>query len=343
MSTGGSMERPANWGLIGHEWAVELLRGQIAGSSLRHAYLITGPQHVGRRTLGLRLAAALSCPESGTPGMPCGTCRVCRQVDAMQYSDLSVTQAEKEGGVLKVEQVREVRQNLVLKPYQGTHRIALFLRFHEAHPSAANALLKTLEEAPPHALLVLTADSVESVLPTIASRCEVLRLRPLPPGDLAAALLVREEDADQTNLVAHLSGGCPGAALQLLSDPTQLEFRKKRLDELHTLSASSRVEKFKYAEKITNRKKEDEERFRLTLSLWLTYWRDVLVCASGSSAPLVNVDRRAEIEVLARRLGMPGARRQVEATETAIRHLDENVNPRLLAEVVLLDLPSSRS
>jgi DNA polymerase-3 subunit delta' len=112
---------------------------------------------------------------------------------------------------------------------------------------------------------------------------------------------------------------------------------------MQTLCSSSRVDKFKYAEKITNRKKEGEERFRLTLSLWLNYWRDVLVCACGSSAPLVNVDRRPEIEALASRLGMPGARRQVEGTEAAIQRLDDNVNTRLLAEGILLDLPSIRS
>ena len=79
-----------------------------------------------------------------------------------------------------MEQIRSVRQSLSLKPYQGKYRVALFLRFQEANPNAANALLKTLEEAPAHVILLLTADTAEQLLPTIVSRCEILRLRPLP-------------------------------------------------------------------------------------------------------------------------------------------------------------------
>ena len=98
----------------------------------------------------------------------------------MQYPDLAVIQAETEGGVLKIDQVREVNHSLSLKPYQSKYRVALFLRFQEANQNAQNALLKTLEEAPAHAILILTADNAEQLLPTIASRCEILRLRALP-------------------------------------------------------------------------------------------------------------------------------------------------------------------
>jgi DNA polymerase-3 subunit delta' len=328
-----------NWGLTGHEWAVDLLRQQIARASLRHAYLFTGPPGLGRRTLALRLVQALNCPTPAGQGLPCGTCRTCRQIDAMQYPDLAVVQAEKEGGVLKVEQVREVRQMLVLKPYQGRYRTALFLRFQEANPNASNALLKTLEEAPTQALLLLTADNHEQLLPTITSRCEILRLRPLPVEAVESALLGRGASADQARLLAHLSGGRPGAAFRMLGEPDSLQFRQRRLDDLQRLLSASRVEKFAFAHTLTDRKKAEQERFRDTLTIWLAYWRDVLVCAAASSAPLVNADRAAEITALAGRLGLPAARRAVAGMESAIQRLEDNVNPRLLAEITLLDLP----
>jgi DNA polymerase-3 subunit delta' len=339
----------ANWDILGHEWAVDMLQQHILHDSLRHAYLFAGPPGVGRRTLALRLVQALNCPQPVSPAIPCGTCRACKQIEAMQFADLTVVQAEKEGGVLKVEQVREVRQTLVLKPYQGKYRVALFLRFQEANPSASNALLKTLEEAPSHATLILTADNVEQLLPTIVSRCEILRLRPLPVETVEAALKSRgtstslsaSANNESARLLAHLSGGRPGAAFRMLADSSTLEFRQKRLDDLQHLLPASRVEKFAYAEKLTDRKKEAEERFRDTLFVWLSFWRDVLVSASGSSAPLVNVDRLAEIEALAARLGLPAARQVVEATETAIERLEKNVNARLLAEVTLLDWPKT--
>lgn len=328
-----------NWNLLGHEWAVELLRGQIRRGAPSHAYLFTGPAGVGRRTLALRFAQALLCPNPPSPGDPCGVCRTCRQVEAMQYPDLTVVQAEKEGGVLKVEQVREVRQLLSLKPYQGERRVALFLRFEEANPSAANALLKTLEEAPQHAILLLTADTTESLLPTIVSRCQVMRLRPLTVETVAAALGERGADAETARLLAHLSGGRPGLAFRLLADPSALDFRRQRLDDLRRLLSASRVEKFAYAERLTDRKRAEQERPRETLLLWLSYWRDVLVAASGASAPLVNVDRAEEIRALAARLGLETARRLTGQTEKAVERLDMNVNARLLVEVTLLDWP----
>ncbi|MEZ0397329.1 MAG: DNA polymerase III subunit delta' [Anaerolineales bacterium] len=328
-----------NWNLLGHEWAVEMLRGQLQRDAFGHAYLFTGPAGIGRRTLALRFAQALLCPTPTAPGDPCGICRACRQIEAMQYADLTVVQAEKEGGVLKVEQVREVRQLLSLKPYQGERRVALFLRFEEANPSAANALLKTLEEAPSHAILLLTADSAESLLPTIVSRCQVLRLRPLTVETVAAALKERGAEAESARLLAHLSGGRPGLAFRLLADPAALDFRRQRLDELQRLLTASRVEKFAYAEKLTERKRAEQERPRETLLLWLSYWRDVLVAASGASAPLVNMDRAEEIRALAGGLDLPSARRLVEQTEKAIERLDANVNARLLAEILLLDWP----
>ena len=328
-----------NWGLVGHEWAVDMLRQQILHDSVRHAYLFTGPPGLGRRTLGLRFAQALTCATPVAPAVPCGACRTCKQIEAMQYTDLAVVQAENEGGTLKVEQIRLVRQSLVLKPYQGNYRLALFLRFQEANASAANALLKTLEEAPPHAILILTADSAGQLLPTIVSRCEILRLRPLPVEAVESALKAHRADVPQARLLAHLSGGRPGYAFRLLGDPSTLDFQRERLDDLHRLLSATRAEKFAYAAKLTDRRNEARERFRDTLLIWLTYWRDVLLSASGSSAPLVNVDRLGEIKALAARLGLPSARRMVEAAEKTVEQLEKNVNPRLLSEVLLLDLP----
>jgi DNA polymerase-3 subunit delta' len=328
-----------NWGLIGHEWAVEMLKQHLIRDSVRHAYLFCGPPGLGRRTLALRFAQALNCPNPPAPGEACGKCKTCQQIERMQYTDLAIIQAEKEGGTLKVEQIRTLRQSLSLKPYQGKYRVALFLRFQEANASAANGLLKTLEEAPAYVILLLTADTIEQLLPTIVSRCEILRLRPLPVKTVESYLKECGADETDSNLLAHVSSGRPGYALRLMQDKDALEFRTRRLVELQKLLKSTLRERFAYAEKLTDRKYEARERYRETLLLWQAFWRDVLLRAAGSDAPLANVDHTAAIEALASRLSLPEVRQLVNAVEDAVDRLERNVNPRLLAEVLLLDWP----
>jgi DNA polymerase-3 subunit delta' len=330
-----------NWNLLGHEWAVDMLRRHVARGETRHAYLFAGAPGLGRRTLALRLAQALNCEKPVAPGEPCLHCRTCKQIDAMQHPDLSIVQAvdedgnAKDGGTLRVDQIREVQRTLNLKPYQSPYRVAMFLRFQEANDNAANALLKTLEEAPPHAILLLTADNPEQLLPTINSRCEILRLRPLPVEAITADLMERGVDEDRARLLAHISGGRPGFARRLVEDASVLEKREERLNDLQTLLPSTRVEKFSYAEKLA----KDKDVMRQTILVWLSYWRDVLLRVAGAETPLINIDRNMEIEFLAGRLDLSSARKVVSSHEEALEKMERNVNSRLLAEVLLMDLP----
>lgn len=324
-----------NWNLIGHEWAVDMLKKHVSHGTTRHAYLFCGPPGLGRRTLALRFAQALNCTTPAEPGIPCGTCRDCKGIESMQHADLTVIQADSEGGTLKVDQIRESRKTLVLKPYMSKFRVALFLRFQEANDNAANALLKTLEEAPSYAVLILTADNPEQLLPTIVSRCEVLRLRPLSIEEVQRGLENRGIEKGRARLIAHISGGRYGYALRLVEDDALLGKREERLDDLLTLLPASRVEKFAYADKLS----KDKDSMRQAMLIWLSYWRDVMLRTAQATTPLVNVDRNVEIEGLAGQLDLSAARKVVGNLETALEQMEKNVNPRLLAEVLLLDLP----
>ncbi len=326
-----------NWNLIGHEWAVNLLRTHVAQQRLRHAYLFTGPPGVGRRTLALRLAQAINCLQPSAPGEPCLACQSCQQIERQQYPDLTVVESESVGATLKVDQVRELQRGLSLAPYMGRYRVALLLRFEEAHPSASNALLKTLEEPPPKVVIMVIASSPEELLPTVVSRCEILRLRPLPVEQVAAGLQERWGIAtDQAVLLAHISGGRPGYAVQLYQNQEQVLQRQTWLDDHLDLLSANRVKRFEYAESLV----KDKILLRASLQIWIGFWRDVLLRAAGTELAVMNLDRTSEVDRLAAKFGLETARRTITAIEKTLDMVDRNVNPRLAVEVLMLDLPA---
>lgn len=341
-----------NWKLLGHEWAVDLLKEHVKRDQVRHAYLITGPQGVGRRTLALRLAQAVNCPQPIAPGEPCGACRTCTRIDQMQHPDLAIVQADQRGGTLKVDQVRELQPSLSLTPFEARYRFVIFLHFEESNPNAANALLKTLEEPASRVILVLTAESADLLLPTVVSRCVVLRLRPLPIQALSQGLQEqRRIQADQARLLASISAGRPGYAIRLHEQPETIRIRQGWLDEHARLLQANRVERFRFAEAQTNERAKNrsldperpraqsKEDIRGFLLLWLSLWRDVLLQTTGAALPPTNEDRSAEIADLAERTGQKTAHQTVTAIEQTLQRLEQNINTRLALEVLMLDLP----
>jgi DNA polymerase-3 subunit delta' len=329
-----------NWDMLGHKWAVDLLRNHIVKGRIGHAYLFTGPQGIGRRTLALKLAMALNCPQPVSPGIPCCECRSCKLFESGGHPDLTIVQADHIGGNLKVDQIRELQHTLSLTPYEAKYRVALLLRFEEANPNAANAILKTLEEPQSQVVMMLTAQDSESLLPTIVSRCEILRLRPLALETISIELLSKfDTETEKTRLAAHISGGRPGLALQLLQNPNIMERRQTWLEDLSHLLLSKRVERFSYAEVAAKMDDPIED----LLQIWSSFWRDVLLINSGSSVHITNLDWKTEIETLAEAISLPKAVEIVKTLQETSILLKRNANPRLTLEVLMLELPYIQS
>lgn len=333
-----------DWQVYGHDWAVDMLQKHVIHNSLCHAYLITGSAGVGRHTLATRLVQSINCEKPPAPGVPCRTCRTCQQIEAGKNIDVMVIEAEQEGGKLTVDQVREATKFLSLMPYASSHKVIIFLRFQEANDQAVNALLKTLEEAPAYAILILLADNAEQLLPTIVSRCEVIRLRPLKHEVLVQFLSANKIKAEDVNLIAHLADGRPGYALQLSSQTSDLQdFRNKKLDDLREILAGNLSRRFVYADKIT--KEKDKERpkdktaFRRAMLVWLSYWRDVFLLASGAHLEIANQDRAEELKFIASKMTFSQVRGVIVELEKALVRLEKNVNATLLAEVLFMDWP----
>jgi DNA polymerase-3 subunit delta' len=322
---------PSNWPVIGHEWAVANLERAVREQHTAHAYLISGPAHVGKTTLARTLSLALNCTSTDRP---CGTCRACRLMAADKHPDVQCIAPQ--GRSLKIDQVRALQHDLALSPFEGRYRVAIFDQFETATIEAQNALLKTLEEPPAYAVLIVLAADPELLLPTIVSRCQQIALRPLTLTQVREALMSRwHVPGDQADLLAHLSGGRLGWAVTAAADQSILEARTTALDDLEQLLKADRVTRFAYAEALT--KKDD--RTRATLDLWRTWWRDVLLATSGSAAELVNLDRIDQIRALAQHVTTTQATAAAEACGRALWQLDRNATARLVVEVLLLDLP----
>lgn len=325
-----------NWNILGHDWAVQLLRGHISQNRLKHAYLITGPRGIGRRTLALRFSQALNCPESIELGLPCQRCKTCIQIEHGTYPDLAVVLPDEPGSPIKVDQIRDLQRSLALAPYAAKFRIALLPQFELSTESAANALLKTLEEPPTQVMMLLTSETTDTLLPTIVSRCEIIRLRPVPLKKVERGLIeMWDLPQKQAALLAQLSGGRPGIAHAFHHDSNLLLHRQSFLEEHFRVLKSDRVERFAFAEQLS----KDKLEFQAAIEVWLSFWRDVLLFISRAEIPLANPDREKEIHNVASRMSLSGARQIIEDLEHTLQLVDSNVNPRLAAEVLLMDLP----
>jgi DNA polymerase-3 subunit delta' len=320
------------WPIIGHEWAVELLDRSIATGKLSHAYLFVGPRQVGKHTLAKATAQAILCTGDEPP---CGTCRACRLVMADRHPDVQLIAPD--GTSIKIEAIREMQHAVSLSAVEGPHRVVIIDEFDRATTSAANALLKTLEEPPRGVVLLLTTARLESLLPTIVSRCQVISLRLLPVERVIAALRARGIESGQAHLLGRLSQGRIGWALAAAQDEHLLAQRQQALDAVRSLRHASHVDRFSWAQSLS--KKPDQVPY--VLDIMASWWRDVLLLAAGSKAPIANVDHEDELQEWAIYHDISDASAALTAIRETTWRLEHHANLRLALEVLTLDLPGS--
>ncbi len=327
--------------IIGHEWAVQSLRAAIKEGRIGHAYLITGPDQIGKTTLVLTFAQAINCTTPDVRDRPCGQCRSCHLISVERHPDLKVLSGEtssRGSKTIKIDQIRQLQKDLNLSASEARYKVAIVEQFENANQSAANAFLKTLEEPPQHVIIVLTASDADMLLPTVSSRCRVIILRPLSVGQVTRALEEQYQiPSKEATFLAHLSRGRMGWAVQVIREPKLLTEREQQMKILQELLSQSRVERFALAETLAR----NPEELPFILRSWISWWRDALLLAYGQigTDAITNIDQLSILESYVSNWPLPAIIGSLKQTDSALIQLRQNANVRLVIENLLLGYP----
>ena len=332
------------WETIGNEEAVKHLSQSLRDGRVSHAYLITGPDQVGKGTLALDFAKALNCTGVGSP---CGSCDQCSRVGKSLHPDVRIIGLSSSEGrdrsLISIEQVREVQHEAYLKPYEGVWRVFIFDGVGRRSEEAANSLLKLLEEPPDQVVIFLLAEDYLSLLPTIVSRCQLIKLRPVLSSVISKVLQdVYGASFELARTLSGLSNGRPGWAISAFADQEILDETTKALHSTETLLDLSIEERLKYASEITSRMSTEKKIARKNLMLWTTWWRAVLfdkqdVLGTEKSGLTFESSHSA-----ASTLSVLQICNAIKSIQKASYYLERNVNPRLIFEQLMLELPNRR-
>ena len=340
--------------MIGHQAAQGWLRRSLQTDRFAHAYLITGPRAVGKRTFAMEIAQALNCTAGAVENRPDHTCQQCSMIQRGVHPDVRVVRRAPERRMISMRPpanpgpTREYADNVYfiqadaqLRPVMGRRKVYIILYAEELAEDAGDRLLKTLEEPPAFVLFLLTAIDRGGVLPTIASRCQELRLRPSPRAELVAALTAEGVDPLRAEQLAALAGGRQGWALSAARDPAIFDQQDAFVHDMLTALSGSRVERLLRARALSERWTAHQETVRETLRVWMSWWRDVVLAQLGLLNRSVHLEpsEQSALRSAAATVSREAARDAALAIQRALADLDTNVNPRLTLDLLLLRLP----
>src|SRR5215470_2710728 len=303
-----------DWNIVGHEHSINILRRALAAQRVRHAYLFTGPEHIGKALLARRFAQTLLCTGGPDPHVaplnPCNACLSCRKVLHGNHPDIHYISRSPDKQFILIDQVRALQSDSARKTLEGRRNIFIIQGMHEMNVQAANCLLKTLEEPEPDVVLLLTVPDPGLLLPTILSRVQQVPMQLLTTKQIKSALVHRwHVEPEEANLIAALAAGRMGWAVQAVEDEDMLAERQEQLETLTKLSTAGKVQRFDVAQRLS----AESDKLHGILELWLLWWRDMVLAANNCLDLIVNVDMRGTIQHQAAKVGAVESQRMVRA------------------------------
>ena len=316
-------------GIKGHKRQIEIIERALSGNTVPHAYLFTGMKGIGKKMVALNLASALQCTSHGE--RPCGMCNACVKSRDANHPDIVLL--EPDGKFIKIEQIRELQKRLAYKPFEGIATVCIVDGADKMNPAAANSLLKLLEEPPPAAYLILIAENVRQIIPTIISRCQKLKFNTLSNKEISEILLkeqgLSEKDAAS---IARISEGSPGKAL-VFYESFPVNERERLLTAVTELGSMDEV--FTLAEELT--RKDSVDKLMDYLEIIKFYLRDLAFLKSGMGEDnLINIADRDIMEKGKASYSLNSLLCMAEAVSGTESALLMNGNKRLAVENMLI-------
>ncbi|MCR4321692.1 MAG: DNA polymerase III subunit delta', partial [Candidatus Brocadiaceae bacterium] len=303
---------------------------------LAHAYIFAGQEGVGKTSFSRELAKAIFCKHPGLDA--CDTCNNCQRITSDNFSDLFFILPEKNSRVIKIEQLKYLQDILKVKPLESKYKMVIIQSADKMNEEASNCLLKTLEEPPSYAIIILIVTSLESVRETVRSRCQIVRFSPLSVAVVKNILINQFKlDDKQAERLAFISNGSIERAT-LLSGTSALEKKNWLVDRLLKLEINDNLT---FSKELFNEwhiqdldiLEEKRSHVKELLFSFLMYYRDLLVCKIGSdSVPIYHTDRRDALAARSRSLSEDVLFRILNSIKTSLEYLDYNANITLLLE-----------
>jgi len=338
------------WQTLGQEDLIALFEKAFKKKNLSHAYLLTGPVHIGKTTLAYDLARAFNCTGANPP---CGMCDSCQRTTKRIHTDVieigldiipdgkktdSKTRTE-----IGIDEIKNLQNMASLPPFEGRHKIFIINGVDRISADAANRLLKTLEEPFPGVILILLASEENKILPTIISRCQRIRLKPVRQNKIFDMLQTAYNvEPEKAKLLSRLSRGCPGLAISAAGDENSVSQRNKIIDESMFLLGANLDERFSYIAMLESRHRNSEWRrtSEQLLDTWISWWRDVLLVKSNCEDDIVNLDYVPHLGEYARKLSVKEIKSFIANLTGSLELVSKNANIRLVLEVLMFDMPS---
>ncbi|SDC54429.1 MULTISPECIES: DNA polymerase III subunit delta' [unclassified Candidatus Frackibacter] len=323
--------------VVGQELPIKLLQNAIDNERISHAYLFTGKEGVGKEFVAFQFAKAINCKELELDA--CDECISCRKFNNGNHPD--IIKISPDGSSIKIDQIRNLQQQISYKPYESEWKIYIIEEAEKMNLQAANSLLRTLEEPPSYAIIILLAPKEELLLPTITSRCQIVKFRSLTVDEITDKLISEFKlKTQEARKRAVLADGSLDKAITLSKDESFLLRRSQILDKIKDLLNLDLVEVFELVKEILDYKDEINN----ILKDIEMFYRDLILYKGSKNTDLiVNFDYEEDIIELSKEYTFTELQSVIEYVEE-ISNLIKNTNVKLqlALEVMLLKIKEKR-